>query len=42
MDKPGPFDIKFELFNSNEDAVERLVQDVKKCKVSLPDHFNSW
>jgi hypothetical protein len=37
----NPFDIKYEQFKSKEQAVERLLSDVKKFKVALPDHFTS-
>ena len=28
-------------FKSKEEAIERLVTDIKKFKVALPDHFTS-
>jgi hypothetical protein len=29
------------VFNSSEDAVEKLIADVKKFKVALPDQFST-
>ena len=31
--------INFDKFKSKEEAIERLLSDVKKFKVSLPDNF---
>ena len=31
--------INFDKFKSSEEAIERLLLDVKKFKVSLPDNF---
>jgi hypothetical protein len=36
----NPFNINYELFKSKEDAIEKLILDVKKFKVALPDNFS--
>ncbi|CDW85386.1 -related protein kinase 6 [Stylonychia lemnae] len=39
--KDNPFKINFDKFKSESEAVDQLLQDVKKFKVSLPEHFSS-
>ncbi len=35
------FNVDFERFKSKEEAVDRLLSDVKRFKVSLPDNFTA-
>ena len=39
--KPNPFNLDYDKFKTKEDAVDKLLSDVKKFKVALPDGFNA-
>lgn len=39
--KDNPFQINYEKFKTKEEAVEKLMTDVRRFKVALPDHITT-